>query len=345
MFEFNYKRIKSRAITAENFTGEKGRGGMATEGTGKAVSADLGRTFKISPSVIIAKKSTFTVCDVKGSGEVRHVWVTCAPVGFQGIVAEFFYDGADFPSVSIPLGKLFAIGGDNPSAVNSLAVTVNPRGGMNLYWRVPFRKGLKITFENITDEDITVYYQIDYQLKRIPRSSCYFHVFYNESLPVTPEKNHAVLAKVRGKGVYVGTFMTFTTDYDTFWGEGEFKFFIDGDEEFPTICGTGTEDYFGGAWSFEQPKGKYRRFTTAYQGLPEVTPEDAFDVVGQRFSMYRWHINDPIYFAKDLRVEVQALGWEYDWKCYRAIAPDITTAAFVYLKKITNVKNYDKQGE
>ena len=139
--------------------------------------------------------------------------------------------------------------------------------------------------------------------------------------------------------------MTFTTDYDTFWGEGEFKFFIDGDEEFPTICGTGTEDYFGGAWSFEQPKGKYRRFTTAYQGLSEVTPEDAFDVVGQRFSMYRWHINDPIYFAKDLRVEVQALGWEYDWKCYRAIAPDITTAAFVYLKKITNVKNYDKQGE
>ncbi len=115
MFEFNYKRIKSRAITAENFTGEKGRGGMATEGTGKAVSADLGRTFKISPSVIIAKKSTFTVCDIKGSGEVRHVWVTCAPVGFQGIVAEFFYDGADFPSVSIPLGKLFAIGGDNPS--------------------------------------------------------------------------------------------------------------------------------------------------------------------------------------------------------------------------------------
>lgn len=111
MFEFNYKRIKSRAITAENFTGEKGRGGMATEGTGKAVSADLGQTFKISPSVIIAKKSTFAVCDIKGSGEVRHVWVTCAPVGFQGIVAEFFYDGADFPSVSMPLGKLSAIGG------------------------------------------------------------------------------------------------------------------------------------------------------------------------------------------------------------------------------------------
>ncbi len=337
-FDFTkYKKIQSRAITAENFDGGKGRGGMATEGMGKIPAGDLGQTFKVSPCVCVPKQSAFTVCDIKGSGEVNHIWMTCAPVGFKGFTIEFYYDGASFPSVSLPLGKLFAVGHNQKSIVNSLAVTVNPAGGMNLYWPVPFRKGLKILLKNTTDEDIVIYYQVDYQLKRIPLSTCYFHAFYNESLPVEARKNHVVLKKIRGKGMYVGTFMTFKTDFTTWWGEGEFKFFIDGDDKFPTICGTGTEDYFGGAWNFEQPAGKYRYYSTAYQGLVDVLPEDEIYVTNQRFSMYRWHIADPVYFAKDLRVEVQAIGWETGLQRYRPLSPEITTVAFVYLKKVTDV--------
>lgn len=337
-FDFTkYKRIKSRAITAENFDGSKGRGGMATEGMGKIPSGELGQTYKISPCVCVHGQTEFTVCDIKGSGEVNHIWMTCAPVGFAGFTVEFYYDGASFPSVSLPLGKLFAIGHDQKSIVNSLAVTVNPAGGMNLYWPIPFRKGLKILLKNTTNEDIVIYYQVDYQLKRIPLSTCYFHAFYSQSLPVEAKQNHVVLHKIHGKGTYVGTFMTFKTDFTTWWGEGEFKFFIDGDDKFPTICGTGTEDYFGGAWNFEQPAGKYRYYSTAYQGLVDVIPDDAIYVTDQKFSMYRWHIADPIYFAKDLRVEVQAIGWETGLQRYRPLSPEITTVAYVYLKKVTDV--------
>lgn len=333
-----YKNIRSRAITAENFHGEKGKGGMATDGMGKVPSGDLGQTFKISPCICVKKQTEFTLCKIKGSGEINHIWMTCAPIGFSKFIIEFYYDNSPYPSVSLPLAKLFAIGHEEKSIVNSLMVTVNPAGGMNLYWPIPFRKGIRVVIKNTADEDIVIYYQFDYQLKYIPRSTCYFHAFYRESLPVKAKENHVVLPKISGRGTYVGTFMTYKTDYTTWWGEGEFKFFIDGDDKFPTICGTGTEDYFGGAWNFEQPKGEYRYFSTAYQGLVDIIPNDAIYVEGQRFSMYRWHISDPIYFKKDIRVEVQSLGWETGLLHYRPSEADISTVAIVYLKKITNVK-------
>ena len=343
MFDFvKYKRIKSRSVSAENFNGEKGKGGMATEGMGKIPAGELGRPFKISPCVNVPASSAFTVCDIKGSGEINHIWMTCAPVGFSAFTVEFYYDGSAVPSVSMPLGKLFAIGHDEKSLVNSLAVTVNPAGGMNMYWPVPFRKGVKITLTNTSEQDIVIYYQVDYQLKRIPRSACYFHAFYRESLPVEHKRNHVVLEKTAGRGAYVGTFMTYKTDFTTWWGEGEFKFFLDGDGEYPTICGTGTEDYFGGAWNFEQPQGRYRYYSTAYQGLVDVIPKDKIYIKDQRFSMYRWHLTDPVYFGKDIRVEVQAIGWQEDMKNYRLSQAEITTVAIVYLHKITNVKGERK---
>lgn len=336
-FDFNYKHIQSRAITAENFDGAKGKGGMATEGMGKIPAGALGRTFKISPCVTVPGNSEFVLCDIKGSGEVNHIWMTCDPVGYSSIV-EFFYDGSSIPSVSMPLGKLFAVGFDKKSIVNSLMVTVNPAGGMNLYWPIPFRKGLKVVLHNVNDNNLVIYYQFDYQLKHVSRKTSYFHAFYNESLPLEKGKNHIILDKIEGKGTYAGTFMTFKTDFTTWWGEGEVKFFIDGDKDFPTICGTGTEDYFGGAWNFEQPVGKYRYFSTPYQGLVDIIPEDKIYITDQKFSMYRWHIADPVYFSKDLRVEIQAIGWEEGLQHYRLLSPEISTVAFVYLDRITNVK-------
>lgn len=342
-FDFTkHKRIKSRSVSAENFNGEKGKGGMATEGMGKAPAGELGQTFKISPCVRIPANSEFTVCDIKGSGEVNHIWMTCAPQCFTRLFIEMYYDGSEIPSVSLPLGKLFAIGHEERSIVNSLTVTVNPAGGMNLYWPIPFRKGFKTVISNTDSQDAVLYYQIDYQLKRIPRSTGYFHAFYRESLPLKAKENHVVLEKIEGKGSYVGTFMTYKTDFTTWWGEGEFKFFLDGDDKFPTICGTGTEDYFGGAWNFEQPQGRYCYYSTPYQGLIDIIPQDKIYVKDQSFSMYRWHLNDPVYFDKDIRVEVQAIGWQEDMQHYRVSSADITTVAIVYLNKITDVRGGTK---
>lgn len=334
----NSKKIISRSISAENYSGEKGKGGMAKEGIGKIPSGDLGQTYKISPCICIHPKEKQTICDIKGNGEIVHIWMTCAQNFFTSLNIEIFYDGFAYPSVSMPLGKLFAIGHNEKSRVNSLMVTVNPSGGMNLYWPIPFKKGVKIVITNNDDVDAILYYQIDYQLKHIKHNTLYFHAFYRESLPVKAKENHVILEKIKGKGAYVGTFMTYKTDFTTWWGEGEFKFFLDCDDKFPTICGTGTEDYFGGAWNFEQPQGRYSYYSTAYQGLIDVLPEDKIYVEGQRFSMYRWHLLDPIYFDRDIRVEVQAIGWHKDMLTYRCSEADISTVAILYLKNITNVK-------
>lgn len=339
-FDFNYKPIQSRAITAENVDGKKGCGGMATEGMGKIPAGSLGQTFKISPCTMVPGKAELVLCDIKGSGEINHIWMTCTPEGYTNSILEFYYDGATVPSVSVPLGKFFAVGHDQKSIVNSLMVTVNPAGGMNSYWPIPFRKGIKVVLRNLAEAEFVIYYQFDYQHKHIPRSTSYFHAFYNESLHLEPGKNHMILNKIQGKGTFVGTFMTFKTDFTTWWGEGEVKFFIDGDDRFPTICGTGTEDYFGGAWNFEQPIGQYRYFSTAYQGLVDIIPEDSIYVTDQKFSMYRWHVSDPIYFSKDLRVEIQAIGWEEGLQHYRLLSPDISTVAFAYLNKITDARNH-----
>jgi hypothetical protein len=113
------------------------------------------------------------------------------------------------------------------------------------------------------------------------------------------------------------------------WGEGEIKFYMDDDQDYPTICGTGTEDYFGGAWNFEHPKGQYGAFSSPYSGLPQVILPDGLYKSQQRFGMYRWHITDPIRFQKRLRVTIQALGWRPNGR-YLPLQDDIASTAFWY---------------
>ena len=116
------------------------------------------------------------------------------------------------------------------------------------------------------------------------------------------------------------------------WGEGEIKFFMDGDKEFPTICGTGTEDYFCGSYNFEnQRTRRYQEFSTPYTGLAQVLPPDVAYLVGQRFGLYRWHIADPVRFEKDLKVTIQALGWREDKRgLYKPLDDDIASVAYWY---------------
>jgi hypothetical protein len=174
---------------------------------------------------------------------------------------------------------------------------------------MPFRRSARITVENRGADPMVLYYQVNYTLTDVPDDVAYFHAQWRRSNPLPYQEVHTLLEGVRGHGHYVGTYLAWGVHNNGWWGEGEIKFFMDGDGEFPTICGTGTEDYFGGAWDFEEPGAVYGVFSTPYSGLHEVQTPSSMFRTQQRFGMYRWHIMDPVRFEQDLRVTIQALGW------------------------------------
>lgn len=325
---------KTRSISAENFTGEKGKAGMATEGTGASAARELGQGWKVSPSINIAPRATVTLAEIEGPGAIQHIWNTVAPERWRQLVLRIYWDGEETPSVETPLGDFFCSGWCLRCNVNSLPIAVNPAGGFNSYWPMPFRQHARITLENLSDDEIRgYYYQIDYTLTDVPEDSAYFHAQWRRSNPLAYQDVHTILEGLRGQGHYVGTYLAWGVNNTGWWGEGEIKFYMDGDEEFPTICGTGTEDYFGGAWNFEHPKGEYGVFSTPFLGMPQVIKPDGLYQSQQRFGMYRWHVLDPIRFEEDLKVTIQALGWRRMMEGARRYLPlqdDISSVGYWY---------------
>lgn len=319
---------KSRSISAENFTGEKGKGGMAVEGTGAYAARELGQGWKVSPSIRLAGQSTFVLADIQGPGAVQHIWMTCHRKYWRSLVLRFYWDGEPHPSVEVPYGDFFCQGWCEFAQVSSLPVAVNPHGGMNAYWEMPFRKSARIEIENLGEEEVVLYYQIDYCLAEVPDDAAYFHASWRRSNPLPYKEVHTIVDHIRGRGHYVGTYIAWGVNNNGWWGEGEVKFYIDGDKDFPTICGTGTEDYFGGAWNFDV-NGAYTLFSTPFLGLCQVIKPDGLYRSQQRFGMYRWHIRDPIRFEEDLRVTIQALGWRSGGR-YLPLQDDIASTAFWY---------------
>jgi len=322
-------KAKTRSISAENFTGEKGKGGMATTGTGEKAARELGRGWKISPCVRIKGGETFTVAEMSGPGAVQHIWMT--PSGnWRFAIVRIYWDGETTPSVESPVGDFFGCGWGSYSQLTSLAVCVNPGSAFNCYWEMPFRKSCKITMENLGEEQMTLFYQIDYTLTEVPSDAAYFHAQFRRVNPLPYKQDYAILDNVKGWGQYVGTYMAWGVNNSGWWGEGEIKFYMDGDGEFPTICGTGTEDYFCGSYNFENKTTKqYQEFTTPYAGLVQVIRPDGLYNSQQRFGLYRWHIMDPVRFEKDLRVTMQALGWRSGGR-YLPLQDDIASVAFWY---------------
>jgi hypothetical protein len=320
---------KTRSISPENFTGEKGKGGMATEGTGARAARELGQGWKVSPSVVIKPKTTFTLADVAGQGAIQHVWMT--PTGpWRQLILRFYWDGEATPSVETPAGDFFASGWGGYAQISSLAVCVNPGSAFNSYWEMPFRKGFRITAENLGDEEMTLYYQVDYALTEVPKDAAYFHAQFRRVNPLPEKQVYTILDGVKGLGHYVGTYLAWGVHSTGWWGEGEIKFYIDGDRDFPTVSGTGTEDYFCGSYNFENQQTKrYQESTTPYSGLAQVVRPDGLYASQQRFSLYRWHIMDPIRFEQDLRVTIQALGWRADGR-YLPLRDDIASVAYWY---------------
>jgi hypothetical protein len=318
---------KTRSISPENFTGEKGKGGMATEGTGASCARELGQGWKISPSIRIEPGETRVLADIEGPGAIQQIWMT--PTGhWRFSILRIYWDDQEQPSVECPVGDFFACGWQKYAQVSSLAVCVNPGSAFNCYWEMPFRRRCRITMTNIATDAMVLYYQINYTLTDVPEDCAYFHAQFRRTNPLPYGEVYTILDGVRGQGHYVGTYMAWQVNNTGWWGEGEIKFYLDGDGEFPTICGTGTEDYFCGSYNFDIG-GQYCEFTTPYSGLCQVIRPDGTYQSQQRFGMYRWHIMDPVRFEQDLRVTIQALGWRSGGR-YLPLQDDIASVAFWY---------------
>jgi hypothetical protein len=320
---------QSRSISPENFTGEKGKGGMATTGTGADCARDLGQGWKLSPSVAIHPGETFTLADIEGQGAIQQIWMT--PTGnWRYSILRIYWDDQEQPAVECPVGDFFCMGWGKFAPLSSLAVCVNPGSAFNCYWEMPFRRRARITMTNIGEEAMRLYYQINYTVTDVPEDCAYFHAQFRRTNPLPYKDVYTILDGVQGQGHYVGVYMAWGVNNSGWWGEGEIKFYIDGDGDWPTICGTGTEDYFCGSYNFENKETKqYQEFTTPYAGLSQVIRPDGVYRSQQRFGMYRWHITDPIRFQQDLRVTIQALGWRSGHR-YLPLQDDIASVAFWY---------------
>ncbi len=325
---------ETRSISPENFTGEKGKGATAVpklpntrnENNASWAARDLGEGWKVNPFIINAGE-TVTIAEMEGPGAIQHIWMT--PTGvWRWSIIRIYWDGEETPSVECPIADFFCMGWNEYAPLNSLPVCVNPGSAFNCYWQMPFRKSCKITMENVNPKDaMTLYYQINYTLTDVPKDAGYFHAQfrrtrYNESSDFT------VLDGVKGQGQFVGVYMAWGLTNNGWWGEGEMKFFIDGDKKYPTICTTGTEDYFCGSYNFDR-NGRFIEFCTPYAGLVQVIRPDGTYRSQERFGLYRWHIMDPVRFKKDFKATIQDLGWRFDGR-YLQQHSDIAATSFWY---------------
>lgn len=346
----HYNGEKSRTISGENKNGTPGAAAMQ--------AGKLGPSRKGSPDISLEAGETVTLADIQGPAEIRHIWFTVTDRTTKGsfvlrdLILRIYWDDEVSPSVETPLGDFFCNGFGTRCQVNSLPIVVNPTGGMNSYFKMPFNHHARITITNEHPAFIKhFFYTINYVIKSQPDlKSLYFHARWNRENPVKLGNDYTVIDSIKGHGYYVGTYMAICALERYWWGEGEFKFFIDEDGQYPTVTSTGTEDYFGGAWAFHERKFGERphalTYSTLYQGYPfqsthdhtrdrfsagkpDPNPVHAFgDDALPMHGLYRWHLPDPIAFDTQLRVTYQDLGNDDIGLFERA--DDISTVAYWY---------------
>jgi len=328
-------KAETRSICPENRTGGKGEAAKAVpsdprilnENNASWAARDLGEGWKVNPYIVIESGKTETIAEIDGSGAIQHIWMT--PTGvWRYSILRIYWDDETTPSVECPIADFFCMGWNQYAPVNSLPVCVNPGSAFNCYWKMPFRKKCKITLENVNDtEAMTLYYQVDYTLTDVPEDEAYFHAQFRRTR-YCESSDYTILDGVKGHGQYVGVYLAWGVHNTGWWGEGEAKFYIDGDKKYPTICSTGLEDYFCGSYNFDRG-GQYKEYCTPYSGLCQVIRPDGTYQSQQRFGLYRWHIMDPVRFKSSLKVTIQDLGWRKDGRYLRQHS-DISSTAFWY---------------
>ena len=291
-----FSGLESRAVTQENTTGAKGVGGK-DKGNGN------GR--KGAPAFRnVAPGETKTLCDIEGPGMVRHLWITVedrSPEMLRNHIVRIYWDDSKYPSVEAPLGDLFGVAHGRTASFMTPQVGMPEGRSFHCYFPMPFSKRCRITFENDTTHSMPwIFYQVDYTLgDRVSDDMGRFHAqFRRETPPVG--KDYCLLDTKGSPGVFVGAVIGVNPRAPGWWGEGEMKFYIDGYDKYPTICGTGAEDYLCSGWGMETHQAVYTGVN--YQ---KKDPETGWN----RFvSFYRFHVHDPIFFKQGLRVELQQLG-------------------------------------
>ena len=248
---------------------------------------------------------TVTLADLTGPGVVTHIWLTVAAneYGWPRLLRlRAYYDGSRVPSVDAPIGDFFAVGHGFERPVESLVIRASSEGrSRNSYWPMPFRKSCRITVTNEGRRRVSnLYYHVDW--KKVPSllpGAAYFHARYRQALPASGPQPYEVL-EVHGRGHYVGTVLSVVQAEAGWFGEGDDFFYVDGEKK-PSIEGTGTEDYFNDAWGLRVDSGPY-----AGASVAEGTG------LGSRMTAYRWHLADPIPFAKSLRFVFEHRGWTFN---------------------------------
>lgn len=326
------RAVSTRSVSAENKDGSVGGGGRALPVPGVGPARDLGVGWKVSPCVDIQPGETFDLARIESAGRITHMWFTCNRTHWRSLILRAYWDDSPTPAVEVPYGDFFCNGWGVFTQVNSVPVAANPNGGFNAYWPMPFRKSALLTIENQSDTAVTLFYQITYEQGEDQEGEGYFHAQFRRSNPLDYLSTHPILESVEGAGHYVGTYLAWGANSTGWWGEGELKMFLDSDTDFPTICGTGTEDYFGGAWNFDVPGKGYTEYSTPYLGMPQVIRPDGLYASQQRFGLYRWHVMDAVHFAERLSVTIQALGWQRGHR-YLPLRDDIASTAYFYLDR------------
>ncbi|MBI1200097.1 MAG: DUF2961 domain-containing protein [Phenylobacterium sp.] len=316
--------LETRSICFENPTGARGAGGQAASPLGVGRKGDPART--------IGAGETVTLADIEGPGTIRHIWLTSgqSPKVFRGAVVRAYWDGQEHPSIEAPLGDLFGFAHGRTPPFQSHAHTVGERYALNLWLPMPFARRARLTLTNELSRPIPLFYQVDYTLGDAHGGEVgRLHAAFARSNPTTPGRDFEILPKREGRGRYLGAVIGVRPLAGRWWGEGEAKIFLDGDGDFPSVCGTGSEDYVGLSYGLQPTP-------FAFHGCNWREADDMSDT--GRVSMYRWHVPDPVVWRQDIRVTIQQIGLGEgtvtDMETYKAAlverADDWSACAFWY---------------
>ena len=335
---YRLRDLENRAVSAENLTGAKGGGGTAGNGV------------KGNPCIVDLKSGqSVSFFEAEGPGMIRHIWCTVGPHTareVRNVILRMYWEGSEVPSVEVPLSDFFGLAHGATRPFCSALISVQPVLGYNCDIPMPFARSARFTVTNDSETDLDFFfYHVDYTLgDRVTDRDGRFHACFRRENPTRYGQDYTILQTEGAQGVFIGCMLGVRSLSDGWWGEGEIKFYLDGDADpdvsggaciggstgFPTICGTGTEDYFCGSYNFENvAQHRYEPFTGPYTGMPHVVCPDGLYQANQRFSLYRWHLCDPIRFGENLKVTIQALGWRSGGRFHKR-ADDIASVAFWY---------------